>query len=111
METFGYALINRGDPAGALRLVESAPDFPSTDFAFLKASVLMNAGRLQEAVDLFVQCTRMPAGRKDGVNTFKACHNIGVILECSGMPEQARGFYRACGDYAPAQAGLARLQG
>ena len=55
METFGYALINRGDPAGALRLVESAPDFPSTDFAFLKASALMNAGRLQEAVDLFAR--------------------------------------------------------
>ena len=111
VETLGYALINHGDHAGALRLVESAPDFPSTDFAFLKASALMNAGRLQEAVDLFVHCTRMPPGRKDGVDSFKARHNIGVILECSGMSEQAREFYRACGGYAPAQAGLARLGG
>lgn len=109
IETLCYALINHGDHAGALRRVESAPDFPSTDFAFLKASALMNAGRLQEAVDLFLQCTRMPPGRKEGVDSFKARHNIGVILECSGMPGQAREFYRACGDYAPAQAGLARL--
>ena len=79
------------------------------DFMFLKALILMNNGQLQAAVDTFLHCTRMPQSSKAGVTSFKAWYNIGVILEISGMTTEAQACYTQCGDYPPAQAGLARL--
>lgn len=109
IESFGYALINSSQYERAKALLAYEEHCPTTDFAFLKGLILMNNGDLQGAVDTFLRCTKMPAGRKEGVNTFKAHHNIGVILECAGRVEDALTFYRACEGYGPAQEGLQRL--
>ncbi|WP_426712489.1 glycosyltransferase [Cronobacter muytjensii] len=109
VETLGYALINQGDYAAAMTLIDYERWYTSADFTFLKALILMNNGKLQEAVDTFIACTTLPEGNKAGVNSFKAWYNIGVILEISGMTPDAQACYQQCGDYPPAQAGLARL--
>ncbi|UPT57983.1 glycosyltransferase family 2 protein [Dickeya zeae] len=109
IETYGYALINAGNYAEAMDIIQYESHFSSTDFIFLKALILMNNGQLQNAVDLFVQCTNMPTGNKEGVNSYKANYNIGVILECVGMKQQALEFYQKCGSYALARDGIQRL--
>ncbi|UUE11999.1 glycosyltransferase [Dickeya zeae] len=109
IETYGYALINAGKYAEAMDVIQYESHFSSTDFIFLKALILMNNGQLQNAVDLFVQCTNMPIGNKEGVNSYKANYNIGVILECVGMKQQALEFYQKCGSYALARDGIQRL--
>ncbi|WP_027712412.1 glycosyltransferase [Dickeya chrysanthemi] len=109
VETYGYALINQGDYEKAMDIIQYESYFSSTDFVFLKATILMNNGQLQNAVDLFVQCTKMPTGNKEGVNSYKANYNIGVILECVGMKQQALEFYQKCGHYTLARDGIQRL--
>lgn len=109
IETYGYALINAGKYTEAMDIIQYESNFSSTDFIFLKALILMNNGQLQNAVDLFVQCTNMPIGNKEGVNSYKANYNIGVILECVGMKQQALEFYQKCGSYALARDGIQRL--
>ncbi|WP_038900945.1 glycosyltransferase [Dickeya dadantii] len=109
VETYGYALINQGDYATAMDILHYESHYSSTDFIFLKALILMNNGQLQNAVDLFIQCTKMPPGNKEGVNAYKANYNVGVILECVGMKQKALEFYQKCGDYALARGGIQRL--
>ncbi|ALB64548.1 glycosyl transferase, group 2 family protein [Cronobacter condimenti 1330] len=111
VETLGYALINQGDYAAAMAIIDYERWYSSADFMFLKALILMNNGQLQAAVDTFLHCTRQPESSKTGVTSFKAWYNIGVILEISGMTPDAAACYQQCGDYAPAKAGLARLNG
>lgn len=110
LESYGYALINLGEHKKALDVLAYEKYCHSTDFIFLKALILMNNGQLQSAVDTFLLCTQMSPGRHQGVNDFKANYNIGVILECSNMKDMALEFYRKCGDYPPALAGIARVQ-
>ena len=43
----------------------------------------------------------------DGINSYRAYYNIGVIYECSGHLSEARKYYKKCGEYAPA---LGRLR-
>ena len=45
----------------------------------------------------------------DGVNSYKANYNIGVIYECTGHRKMARDAYLKCGGYQPARARLEQL--
>ncbi|MGM3175695.1 glycosyltransferase [Dickeya lacustris] len=109
VETYGYALINQGSYAEAMTILDYESYFSSTDFVFLKALILMNNGQLQQAVNTFLSCTTRPPGSKEGVNSYKANYNIGVIFECAGIQQQALEFYQKCGDYPPAKEGIKRL--
>lgn len=109
IETYGYALINSGQYTQALKVLDYEKYCPSTDFVFLKALIYMNNADMQQAVDHFLACTRMPPGRKKGVHSFKALYNIGVILECLGNNEDALVFYQNCEGYSPALEGITRL--
>ncbi|MCG8708920.1 glycosyltransferase [Brenneria sp. 4F2] len=110
IESYGYSLINLGEYQQALTVLEYEKYCYSTDFVFLKALILMNNGALQQAVDTFLLCTKMKPGRGEGVNSYKANYNIGVILECSKMYQKASELYRQCGDYKPALDGLSRIR-
>ncbi|RLM30580.1 tetratricopeptide repeat-containing glycosyltransferase family 2 protein [Brenneria salicis] len=109
IESYGYTLINLGEYKQALSILEYEQYCHSTDFTFLKALILMNNGDLQQAVNIFLSCTQLPPGRSDGVNTYKANYNVGVILECSGMLKEAVSFYQKCDNYKPAVDGILRI--
>ncbi|MEC5344874.1 glycosyltransferase [Brenneria populi] len=111
IESYGYALINMGEYKKALSVLQYEQCVDSTDFIFLKALILMNNGELQRAVDTFLLCTKMKPGNNEGVNSYKANYNIGVILECSKMYGKARELYHKCGNYKPALDGLMRIMG
>ncbi|QTF07993.1 glycosyltransferase [Brenneria izadpanahii] len=109
IESYGYSLINVGEYKKALSILKYEEYCDSTDFVFLKALILMNNGELQRAVDTFLLCTKMKPGSNEGVNSYKANYNIGVILECSKMYQKAKELYHKCGNYNPALDGIRRI--
>jgi hypothetical protein len=68
----------------------------------------MNNGLLDKAIREFQKATTIERFSVDGVNSYKAHYNIGVIYECAGYPDKARKAYEKCGDYEPARV---RLEG
>lgn len=108
----GYARINTGDPAGAVALGRFGEAFlQSPDFLFMLAYADMLCGRFDEAVRGFLRCAELPGGETEGVTSFLPLYNAGVIAECLGKTDEARAFYRRCGEYAKAKERLAALGG
>ena len=104
VETYGYALLNGGQPETALLLESVYAEFGDTaDFKFLMGLIYMNNARFDEAIRQFELATAYADCRSKGVNSYAAWYNIGVIKECLGDAAGARSYYKKCGDYAPAR--------
>ena len=103
VETYGYALINSGRYQEALILencIEVYSNF--ADFHFILGLIYMNNAKFTQAVESFLKCTEFSYARVEGVNTYVAYYNIGVIYDVLGFREDALKYYRKCGDYEPA---------
>lgn len=110
METYGYALLKTQQAGQALSLLEYERFFAgSADFLFLAGLIRMNNTRFEEAVQTFLKASEQKPGRTRGTNSYMSWYNAGVIRECMGKKEEAAAFYRRCGAYEPAVAGLRRL--
>lgn len=110
VESYGYTLLDLKRPQDALNLLSVYDEFSGhADFVFLMGLVYMNNGLLSEAVDEFQKATTIEEFSVDGVNSYKANYNIGVIYECTGNTLKARAAYSKCGDYEPARARLQQL--
>jgi hypothetical protein len=48
--------------------------------------------------------------KMDGVNSYRAYYNIGVIYECLGFTDKAYNYYKRCGKYEPALARIDHLR-
>jgi len=111
VETYVYALINTGQYEKALEVKDKyAKHYKNKpQFRFLEAHVFQNNGMFQEAVECYESC--IGAGGVDyrGITSFLSYYNIGVILECVGMIEDAIEMYKSCGDYEPALSRLKEL--
>jgi len=111
VELYGYALINTGqyDKALCHRSKYAMHYENKPQFRFLSAHVYQNNGMFQEAVDCYESCIGADITDYMGITSFLSYYNIGVILECVGMIEDAVEVYRKCGDYEPAKLRLAEL--
>ena len=111
IECYGYTLIDTGQYEKALKLRDTfAPHFSNnTQFRFLSAHIYQNNGMLQEAVESYESCIGADTDDQKGINSFLSYYNIGVILECVGMIEDAVQMYKNCGDYEPARLRLNEL--
>lgn len=110
VESYGYTLLDLKRNQDALNLLGVYDEFAGrADFVFLMGLIYMNNGLLDEAVNEFQKATTMEEFAVDGVNSYKAYYNIGVIYECAGYPDEARAAYNNCGDYAPAKARLRQM--
>ena len=69
----------------------------------------MNNGLFQEAIREFQKSTTIEEFAVDGVNSYKAFYNIGVIYECTGNADKAREAYKKCEDYEAAKERLRQL--
>lgn len=108
VESYGYTLLDLKRPQDALNLLGVYDEFAvRADFVFLIGLIYMNNGLFDEAVREFHKATTMEEFAVEGVNSYKANYNIGVICECRGDTARAREAYLKCGNYEPA---LARLQ-
>ena len=113
VECYGYALVNTGQFEKALELVEKyAHNYQASPaFRFLTAHVLQNNGLFIEAVECYESCIGAKAADNRGITSFLSYYNIGVILECVDMKEDAIKMYKKCKDYEPAKQRLAELGG
>lgn len=109
--SYGYAWLNAGHPEQALPLENVYEDFcGSADFLFMLGNVYMQNGKFDQAVRMFLSATELPGCSVEGVNSYLAYYNVGVIYECLGMKTEAQQYYRKCGGYQLAQEGLERLK-
>ena len=94
----------------ALNLLGVYEDFSGrADFVFLMGLIYMNNGLFNEAIHEFQKATTVEEFAIDGVNSYKADYNIGVIYECAGYPQEAKAAYLKCGEYEPAKLRLQSL--
>lgn len=103
VESYGYCLINLGQYKRALGLEGVYSVFSKrADFVFLMGLVYMNNAMFDRAIDEFLKATTISDYAVEGVNSYLACYNAGVIYECTGNISEAKKAYSKCGDYEPA---------
>ncbi len=110
IETYGYALINSGHPEVAASLESVATDFgQSSDYNFMLGIAMMQTAQFDKAADYFEKAVATGPSKMQGVDSYLAWYNIGVMLECLGLSEDARAYYGKCGDYSRAVEALNRI--
>lgn len=110
VESYGYTLLDLKQNREALGLSELYDTFAvRADFVFLMGLIYMNNSLFDAAIDQFQKASTMEEFAVDGVNSYKANYNIGVIYECTGHIPEAKTYYKKCGGYAPAKERLKAL--
>lgn len=103
VESYGYTLLDLKRNQEALNLLGVYDEFSKrADFVFLMGLIYMNNGLFDESVQEFTKATTIEEFAVDGVNSYKAYYNIGVIYECTGHTKEAKETYRKCSNYEPA---------
>ena len=111
VETYGYALINCGRANEAVLLESVSEEFgKSSDFWFMLGLAYMNNAEFSNALAAFDRAIAVKNAKMQGVDSYLAWYNRGVIYECMGNPKEALDNYKRCGDYDRALAGLDRLR-
>lgn len=106
--SYGYTLINTGNSEKALGFENLYDVFGKTaEFRFLMGLIYMNNMMYDRAVESFLDATKVSRCSMDGVNSYKAYYNIGVIKECLGNVDDAIKYYSKCSNY---QKALKRLE-
>lgn len=110
VESYGYTLLDLKRNEEALGLSELYDVFSGrADFVFLMGLICMNNGLFDDAIHQFKKAATMEEFSVDGVNSYMANYNIGVIYECTGHLPEAKTYYKKCGGYAPALERLKEL--
>lgn len=100
VENYGYSLLNLEQYETSLQLLNIYDEFSkNADFIFLVGLILMNNMRYEEAINEFFKATTMQQSKMEGVNSYLAYYNIGVIQECLGNIQEALKYYKRCGNY------------
>lgn len=102
IETYGYSLINASKYNEALKLKKYEEYYNNADFYFLMGHIYMNNSKFELAVEKFLKCTKFKASKVEGVNTYLAYYNIGVIYDVIGFRVEAINYYKMCKEYKPA---------
>ncbi|WP_301170473.1 TPR domain-containing glycosyltransferase [Brevibacillus nitrificans] len=97
---YGYVLkqLNRSMEAMEMLVdyIDPYPDFP--DLFFLLGLLSMDAGLLENTELAFQQCVEIGETQKyatvQGVGSYRATHNLGVLYEVTGQQEKAIEWYR-----------------
>lgn len=104
VESYGYCLINLKQYDKALGLEGVYSTFSRrADFVFLMGLIYMNNAMFANAIQEFQKATAITDYAVDGVNSYLAYYNAGVIYECMGNIREAAKLYEKCGKYTPAQ--------
>ncbi len=103
VEAYGYCLLELKEYTAALSLENIYDVFGSrADFVFLMGLIYMNNALFDEAIREFRKAASLDSSRVQGINSYAAYYNIGVIYECSGCIDEAVIYYQQCGNYPPA---------
>ncbi len=103
VESYGYCLLSLKQYSRALELEGIYSIFSGhADFVFLMGLIYMNNALFDNAIKEFLKATTISSYSVEGVNSYKAFYNIGVIYECMGNKQRAIDYYKKCGYYSPA---------
>lgn len=109
--SYGYAMLNTGRSNQAMLLENLSTEFGNTaEYRFVMGLIYMNNMMYDKAYAMFMSATDVKECRTEGVNSYKAIYNAGVIRECLGNTEEAVCLYRQCGQYDKALQRLKALQ-
>lgn len=109
--TYGYALLNLKQAEKALMLEALYEDLSqNADYLFVLGLIYMQNAIFDLAVTCFLQATKIDTCEVEGVNSYSAFYNIGVIYECHGNVNEACNYYRKCKNFTPALQRLNVLQ-
>ncbi len=112
LDGYGYALLDQKRYEEALGLEAVRESFEGrADYSFLMGLIYMNNARFDDAIGSFRKATETARFSVEGVNSYRARYNIGVIYEVCGRIPEAIKWYRACGEYEPAKRRLQDLKG
>ena len=108
---YGNAKLSVGDIQGALNIAKYVDAMGNyADYCVALGYICMENEMFQEAISMYDKATQCIAHIDEGMNSYIPNYNIGVIYECLGKKEEAKSYYGKCGNYKPAQDGLARLE-
>lgn len=112
VDAYGYCLLDLKCYPEALQLEGIYDVFcVRADFVFLMGLIYMNNGLFPEAVEEFKKSTTIEEFSVEGINSYRAFYNIGVIYECTGQLDEARKYYRKCGEFETAKMRLREIGG
>lgn len=107
-ETYGYCLIELSKYDSAMSLLEKYDLFShSADFVYLIGMIYMKKGMLENALEEFEKATTLTTYSRTGVNSYRAYYNMGVIYEQMYDLDNAKSYYKKCGDF---EAAVKRLE-
>lgn len=110
VESYGYTLIKNKKYEKALELTNIYDEFKSSsDFVFMIGLVYMNNGMFDKAILEFQKSLKYNKCKMEGVNSYLANYNIGIINECLGNKQEAIEYYKKCNGYKMAINRLSRL--
>ena len=111
VESYGYCLLYLKHYTEALGLEGIYPVFSKrADFVFLMGLIYMNNTMFDAAVTEFLKAATITEHAVEGVNSYSAYYNAGVIYECMGNAKEALKCYKKCGNYEPAILRIAGLE-
>lgn len=103
VETYGYCLLELAKYDMAMELQDIYTQFSQrADFIYLMGMIYMKNGIYDKAIEEFRKATTFSTCSRKGINSYQANYNIASIYENMGELEEARTYYKKCGDYAPA---------
>lgn len=103
VESYGYCLLELKQYQTALQFEGIYDTFcDRADFVFLMGLIYMNNAMFENAISEFQKASHMSAASTEGVNSYLAHYNTGVIYECLGNNTEALHCYKKCGHYPPA---------
>ena len=111
VESYGYCMLELKKNEEALQLLNIYDVFAvRADFVFLMGLIYMNNGMFDKAIEEFVNSTTIEQFSVEGINSYRANYNIGVIYECTGHLDEARKYYKKCGEFEPAKLRLREIK-
>ena len=109
-ETYGYCLMDLAKYDAAMSLQDKYEFFSHrADFVYLMGMLYLKKGEPEKALEEFKKATTLSSFSRKGVNSYRANYHIGAIYEDRKDFEQARIYYKKCGDYEPAARRLREL--
>ncbi len=103
VESYGYCLLELKRYEEALQFQNIYDEFATrADFPFLMGLIYMNNAMFEAAIAEFKKAVTFHTYAVEGVNSYSAYYNIGIIYECTGNFSQAKDYYKRCGNFEPA---------
>lgn len=110
VESYGYTLIDLNRASEALSLYGVYDTFCTrADFVFMLGVANMQTGQIEQAIVEFKKAVTISSHCIEGVNSYSAYYNLGVIYDCMGDTNTAKMYYQKCGDYESAKIRLSAL--